>query len=64
MKEAKVLQGLTAIHDIFVLQRLEGVARSPVFSQLSTSLQGLTSIRAFSAQNMLRSQVPQFVECV
>jgi hypothetical protein len=40
------------------------VARSPVFSQLSTSLQGLTSIRAFSAQNMLRSQVPQFVEYV
>lgn len=36
------------------IKRLEGVARSPVFSQLSTSLQGLTSIRAFSAQNMLR----------
>ncbi len=26
------------IHDILVLQRLESVARSPVFSQLSTSL--------------------------
>jgi hypothetical protein len=26
------------IHDILMLQRLEGVAKSPVFSQLSTSL--------------------------
>jgi hypothetical protein len=47
MKEAKVLQGLTSILDNLVLQRLEGVARSPVFSQLSTSLQGLTASPQF-----------------
>eukprot|EP00092_Neocalanus_flemingeri_P034174 GFUD01037167.1.p1 GENE.GFUD01037167.1~~GFUD01037167.1.p1 ORF type:complete len:793 (+),score=184.49 GFUD01037167.1:217-2379(+) len=38
------------------IKRLEGIARSPVFSQLSTSLQGLTTIRAFSAQPLLRAE--------
>ena len=32
------------------VKRLEGVTKSPVFSQLSSSLNGLTSIRAFKAQ--------------
>jgi len=38
------------------IKRIEGIARSPVFSQLSTSLQGLTTIRAFSAQPLLRAE--------
>merc|ERR1712123_4370 len=38
------------------IKRLEGISRSPVFSQLSTSLQGLTTIRAFSAQPLLRAE--------
>ena len=38
------------------IKRLEGISRSPVFSQLSTSLQGLTTIRAFSAQKLLQTE--------
>merc|ERR1719347_2552562 len=38
------------------IKRIEGIARSPVFSQLSTSLQGLTTIRAFSAEPLLRAE--------
>ena len=35
------------------VKRLEGVTKSPVFSHLSSSLNGLTSIRAFKAQKMM-----------
>lgn len=38
------------------IKRLEGISRSPVFSQLSTSLHGLTTIRAFSAEEMLQGK--------
>ncbi|XP_077987994.1 ATP-binding cassette sub-family C member 4-like isoform X1 [Glandiceps talaboti] len=34
------------------IKRLEGVARSPVFSHLSASLQGLCTIRAFNAETV------------
>ena len=36
--------------------RLEAVTRSPVFSQVTSSLRGLTTIRAFGAEQMLVSE--------
>ena len=44
------------MHSSRDIKRLEGISRSPVFSQLSTSLQGLTTIRAFNAEPLLRSE--------
>eukprot|EP00117_Sycon_ciliatum_P000163 scpid4992/ scgid1440/ Multidrug resistance-associated protein 4; ATP-binding cassette sub-family C member 4; MRP/cMOAT-related ABC transporter; Multi-specific organic anion transporter B len=38
------------------IKRLEAVARSPVFSQFSSSLQGLTTIRAAGAQDQLQTK--------
>ena len=35
------------------VKRLEGVTKSPIFSQLSSSLIGMTSIRAFHAQERM-----------
>ncbi|CAG2057877.1 unnamed protein product, partial [Timema podura] len=38
------------------IKRLEGVTRSPVFSHVSASFNGLTTIRASGAQEMLRKE--------
>ena len=35
------------------VKRLEAAAKSPVFSQIASSLQGITTIRAFGAEEML-----------
>ena len=35
------------------IQRLEGTTKSPIFSQLSSSLNGLVSIRAFNAEDKM-----------
>ena len=35
------------------VKRLEGITKSPIFSQLGTSLNGLTTIRAFRAEEMM-----------
>ncbi|XP_034841111.1 ATP-binding cassette sub-family C member 4-like [Maniola hyperantus] len=38
------------------IKRVEGVSRSPVFSHVSASMAGLTTVRACGAQDMLRTQ--------
>jgi ATP-binding cassette subfamily C (CFTR/MRP) protein 4 len=44
------------------IKRLEGVARSPVFAQLSTTLYGLTTIRAFGVEAMFQKQFEAYLD--
>ncbi|KAF5283711.1 hypothetical protein FQR65_LT13746 [Abscondita terminalis] len=38
------------------IKRLEGITRSPVFAYMNTSLQGITTIRAFGAESILEKE--------
>ncbi|KAF5294185.1 hypothetical protein FQR65_LT10896 [Abscondita terminalis] len=38
------------------VKRIEGITRSPIFGHMSATLQGITTIRAFGAENILQEE--------
>lgn len=42
------------------IKRMEGIARSPVFTHLSATLQGLSTIRAYGAQTILKAEFDNY----
>ncbi|XP_038050161.1 multidrug resistance-associated protein 4-like [Patiria miniata] len=44
------------------VKRLEGIARSPIFSHLSATLSGLSTVRAFKAQQRFTADFDRFLD--
>nr|CAD7403346.1 unnamed protein product [Timema cristinae] len=42
------------------LKRLDGITKSPVFTHLQTTLRGLSTIRAYGAQNILKAEFDNY----
>ncbi|CAG9854733.1 unnamed protein product [Phyllotreta striolata] len=54
------LMKVVFVHTTRDIKRIESVTRSPIFTHLSASLQGLTTVRAFKAQSILKSEFDNY----